>query len=210
MAIKLNQGMTILFQGDSITDCGRGQVGEGSMGYGYAYMASSWMSAKYAELDICFFNRGVSGDRVEDITGRWDRDCIRLKPDVVSILAGVNNTWPRYTNDDMAFDESFYNDYYSILKRTHDKLDPQIILCEPFILHISDEIMAWREDLDPKIEIVRKLAKEFDALLVPFDTMFQEASKRVKPAYWATDGVHPTPAGHALMAQQWLKYVIGL
>ncbi len=210
MAITLTKNMTILFQGDSITDCGRGQVGEGEMGYGYAYMASSWMSARYAELGLRFMNRGISGDRIEGIARRWDRDCIRLKPDVVSILAGVNNTWPRYLNDDATPDDSFYNDYYSILKKTRDTLNPQIILCEPFILYISDDIMAWRDDLDPKIEIVRKLATEFDALLVPFDTMFQEASKRANPSYWATDGVHPTPAGHALMAQEWLTCVSGL
>jgi lysophospholipase L1-like esterase len=68
---------------------------------------------------------------------------------------------------------------------------------------------AWREDLDPKIAAVRALAREFKAVYVPFDGMFAAASTAVDPAYWAADGVHPTAAGHALMADEWIRRVFG-
>ena len=133
-----------------------------------------------------------------------------LKPDVVSILVGVNNTWPRYFSNDITNEEAFFNDYHAILQSTVDALNPLLILCEPFILNVSKDIKAWREDLDPKIEVVRKLAKKFSAILVPFDKMFAEASKEKDPAYWAEDGVHPTLAGHELMAKEWLRCVVGI
>ena len=208
MPVKLKKNMTILFQGDSITDCDRGYADSGEMGYGYASIASALLSEKYPELNLSFVNRGISGDRVEDLLQRWDGDCLQLRPDVVSVLVGVNNTWPRFFGEFSKDDEAFYGDYYSILKKTKDLLNAQIILCEPFLLPVSDEIKSWREELDPKIEMVRKLANEFNTFLVPFDTMFAEASKDVAPAHWAQDGVHPTQAGHELMAKEWLRCVV--
>ena len=209
MPIELKSNMTILFQGDSITDCDRGWYGYGEMGYGFANIAATRLYKEYPELNLSFVNRGISGDRVEDLLARWDGDCIQLKPDVISILVGVNNTWPRYFSNDITDEEAFYNDYHAILQKTVDALNPLLILCEPFILNVSKDIKAWREDLDPKIEVVRKLAKKFSAILVPFDTMFEEASKKENPAHWAEDGVHPTQAGHELMAKEWLRCVIG-
>ena len=210
LPIELKKDMTILFQGDSITDCDRGYSGYGEMGYGYANIVTIKLYKEYPELNLSFLNRGISGERVEDLLARWEGDCIQLKPDVVSVLVGVNNTWPRYFSSNITDEEAFYNDYCSIMQKTKDTLDPQLILCEPFILNVSEDIKAWREDLDPKIEIVRKLAKKFSAILVPFDTMFAEASKEVDPAHWAEDGVHPTQAGHELMAKEWLRCVVGI
>jgi lysophospholipase L1-like esterase len=70
--------------------------------------------------------------------------------------------------------------------------------------------MSWRSDLDPKLDAVRRLAREFGALLVPFDGIFAQAATLREPEYWAGDGVHPTPAGHALMAQTWLRAIRAL
>jgi lysophospholipase L1-like esterase len=52
---------------------------------------------------------------------------------------------------------------------------------------------------------VRQLAREFRAIYVPFDGVFAAAACRREPAFWAPDGVHPSPAGHALMAEAWLR-----
>jgi lysophospholipase L1-like esterase len=94
-----------------------------------------------------------------------------------------------------------------ILERTRDVLGAKLILMEPFLLPVPEDHRAWREDLDPKIHIVRKLALEFGAILVPLDGIFAEASAKREPAFWTPDGVHPTPAGHALIAHAWLKAV---
>jgi lysophospholipase L1-like esterase len=201
--------MTILFQGDSITDCGRMESFLDSMGSGYAYMVSSFLCAQYPGLHLKFINRGVSGNCIDDLVGRWDRDCLDLRPDVVSVLIGINDTWRHCTYDSIASSEMFEEAYRGILNRTKETCDPVFILCEPFLLHVSGEAEAFRDELDKRIDIVKKLKDEFNALYVPFDTMFTEASQDVDPAYWAPDGVHPTPAGHALMAKEWIRCVAG-
>lgn len=209
MSLTLRKGMTILFQGDSITDSGRRNgVGEG-LGTGYAYMVATRLTARYPELGLKLLNRGVSGDRTRDLVARWDRDCLSLKPDLVSILIGVNNTWRRYDRNDPTPVELFYDEYRSILSKTREMVGENLVVCEPFLLPCPEDRKQWREDLDPKIRAVRDLAAEFGATYVPFDGVFAAASTRVDPEYWAPDGVHPTPAGHALMADAWERWVVG-
>src|SRR5262249_39696408 len=100
--------------------------------------------------------------------------------------------------------------YRAILERTVERLHARLILCEPFVLHTPKDRMMWREDLNPKIEVVHKLAREFETGLVPFDSTFAEAATRRDPAFWASDGVHPSLPGHALMAHTWLRAVQAL
>jgi lysophospholipase L1-like esterase len=85
-----------------------------------------------------------------------------------------------------------------------------LILLEPFVLPVPVDRVRWREDLDPKIAVVRQLAREFHAILVPLDGIFAQASAQREPAFWAGDGVHPSNAGHALIAQSWLRAVKAL
>jgi lysophospholipase L1-like esterase len=167
------------------------------------------LAARYPELGLSFINRGVSGDRTRELVARWDRDCLALKPDLVSILIGVNNTWRRFDSGDATSVDAFYEEYRSILLKTKEMVGDNLVLCEPFILPYPEDRKRWREDLDPKIGVVRALAAELGATYVPFDGVFAAASTRVRPAYWAADGVHPTPAGHALMADAWVRHVVG-
>ncbi len=205
MPVNLKKNMTILFQGDSITDCCRSTSGLDDMGFGYAYMASSSLSARYPDLNLTFLNRGVSGNCIHDLLSRWERDCLVLKPDVVSILVGINDTWQAYEGMIPEDNNLFFERYREILQRTKEAFNPQFILCEPFLLHVSEEVVELRASLDQKISLIQKLAEEFNAEYVPFDAMFTKASQETDPSYWAPDGVHPTPAGHALMAEQWIK-----
>jgi lysophospholipase L1-like esterase len=199
--------MTILFQGDSITDCLRAEMSP--MGRGYAYLASALLTARYPELRLTMINRGVSGNKTCDLVKRWKKDCLDLEPDLLSVLIGVNNTWRRYDSNDYTPPEQFYREYHSLLTEARDRLDCQLVLGEPFVLPVPEDRKQWREDIDPKIHIVRDLAREFDAILIPYDGIFAAASTRVDPAYWAEDGVHPTDAGHALMAESWIAAVTG-
>jgi lysophospholipase L1-like esterase len=200
----MQKNITVLFQGDSITDAGRNRDDSESLGFGYALFAASWFQAQHPEKPVRFLNRGISGNRICDLQTRWGKDCLELKPVLVSILIGINDTWRRYDQNDPTTTEQFESGYRNILTQTIN-IGAKLVLCEPFILHVSEDRIRYREDLDPKIEVVNKLAKEFNAILIPFDKIFQEVSKLRPPAFWAVDGVHPTPAGHALMAQHWLK-----
>ncbi len=200
---------TILFQGDSITDCGRVYNDPTSMGFGYAAMASAWLDATYPHLNLRFYNRGISGHTVKDLKGRWQADCLDLQPDWVSILIGINDTWRRYANNDPTSADEYESNYRAILQSAHSALNCRFILLEPFLLQVTPEHEAWREDLDAKIHVVRRLAREFNALFVPFDGLFAAVSGTRPPAFWAEDGVHPSNAGHALMAQAWLNAIGG-
>ena len=201
------EGSLVLFQGDSITDGERVRTQADDLGRGYARHIAAEYSALYPEQRVRFLNRGVDGDRVRDLRRRWQADCLDLHPTWVSILVGINDTWRRYDSGDTTSVEAFEADYRAILAALDGPAPPRLIFCEPFVLPVPADRLTWREDLDPKIAVVRRLAREFQAVLVPLDGIFAQAATRREPAFWAPDGVHPSPAGEALIAQAWLRAV---
>jgi len=206
--LRIAEGETVLFQGDSITDADRARFYPDDLGKGYASMAAGLFGARYPERGVRFLNRGIGGDRVVDLLDRWDDDCLALRPDTLSILVGINETWRAFDSGDPTPVEAFERSYHELLTRTRDTLPAtRLILMEPFSLSISPAREAWRADLDPKIQVTRRLAHEFGALLVPLDGLFAAAASRREATFWAEDGVHPSPAGHALIAQAWLRAV---
>ena len=207
MPVHIEDGALVLFQGDSITDAGRSREDDSSLGLGYAMMTAAWFSAMHPEKRVRFVNRGIGGNRAKDLQARWQVDCLDLKPDVVSILIGINDVWRRYDSGDPTSVEAFEASYRDILERTKTELSARLILIEPFVLPVPDDRNDWRVDLDPKIHAVRALAREFDAAYVPMDGLFARAAAIRDPAFWAADGVHPSPAGHALIARIWLETV---
>ncbi len=187
---------TILFQGDSITDCGR-RDNPNKMGNGYALMA-----AELLEKDgyVCI-NRGISGDRASNLKNRWTEDCIELKPDIVSILIGINDTWRRYDNNSITTAEEYCNNYREILTRIKNELPgTKVLILEPFLLETPADRKSWREDLDPKINCARELAREFKTAFIPLDGLLAKHSITMGMEAICADGVHPTEAGHRLIA----------
>lgn len=201
----LNDQDVVLFQGDSITDCGRHRDWETSLGEGYPLIIASRIGQLFPHKKITYINRGISGDRAIDLQKRWDKDCLALKPNVLSILVGINDTWRKFDDNEETTVEEYKTRYRELLHRATDQLDVKLILMEPFVLPVPEDRKLWRDDLDPKIQAVRELASEFGALLVPLDRIFTEAMEIAEPSIWAPDGVHPTPAGHGLIADAWLK-----
>jgi len=197
----------VLFQGDSITDWGRNYEDASSLGVGYALMIAARLGHMYPEKKLTFMNRGISGNRAVDLQARWDKDCLDLKPTWVSIYIGINDTWRRMDSGEETTAEQFEASYRDLIERTRKSLDAKLILIEPFVLPVPEDRKGWRTDLDPKIHIVRELAREYGALLVPLDGLFAAASVKAESAYWAPDGVHPSSAGHALIADAWLRTV---
>jgi lysophospholipase L1-like esterase len=204
--ISLNENDTILFIGDSITDCGRNKELPEHLGFGYVNTVSARLGCDLAELNLKFINRGISGNRVADLEDRWQEDCLDHKPDILSIMIGLNNTWRRYDSNDITTPEVFRETYRRLLESAREKLNCQIIILESFLLPYPEDRKAWREDLDPKIDITRELAREFADAYVPLDGLFAAACCRCEPAHWAGDGVHPTMAGHTLIADAWLSF----
>lgn len=206
--MDIKKDSLILFQGDSITDCSRLRDDGNDLGKGYAMMTAAAFNAMYPEMHVRFLNRGISGNRAINLKERWQEDCIDLRPDVVSILIGINDTWRKFDRQDPTTVEAFKESYHYILTEIKEKLDAKIIIMEPFLLPVKEEQKKlWREDLDPKINAARELAREFNATYIPLDGIFASAAVKREPSFWAADGVHPTQAGHALIAKAWLENI---
>jgi lysophospholipase L1-like esterase len=202
----------ILFQGDSITDMGRDRRRQDitndarALGNGYAFLAASEILAEYPGAKPQIYNRGISGNKVFQLAERWDADCLELKPDIVSILIGVNDYWHTFKHGYEGTVETYENDLGALLERTQNNLPGvTLVICEPFVLRCGEVDEKWFPAFDAYRTAAKRTAARFDTIFVPFQSMFDDAIKNAPPEYWSADGVHPTIAGAYLMAQAWLK-----
>lgn len=204
-------GKTILFQGDSITDSGRSFDKDWNhvYGQGYAYLITARTNFDYPGRDYQFLNRGISGNTVNDLAARWQKDTLDLKPDVLSILIGVNDVHRIVMQGDKSTAEDFGRAYDQLLKSTLAALpDVKLVLLEPFILPlgmVNKNPEAWTAEVQKRQVVVRTLALKFNAIYVPLQDIFNKALQKAPADYWIWDGVHPMPAGHELIAREWLK-----
>lgn len=208
---QLKSGDVILFQGDSITDAGRSRQAQGSannargLGTGYPLLLACELLRDHPQNDLKIYNRGISGNKVPDLDKRWQEDCLDLKPAVLSILIGVNDIWHKLAGRYDGTVEDYQTGFTALLKQTRDKLPGvKLIVCEPFVLRCGAVNDKWFPEFDQRRAAAKKVATAAGATWVPFQTTFDDAVKAgSKPEYWARDGVHPTLAGHSLMAQAW-------
>jgi lysophospholipase L1-like esterase len=193
-------GARILFQGDSITDGNRGRSPDPNhiLGHGYVFIIAAKYGAVFPELKLDFINRGVSGNTVLDLENRWQKDTLDLKPDVLSILIGVNDSGRGIPLDQY---EQVYDKLITQAKAANPKI--KLVLCAPFVKPTG----KVSEDIRKRQEIVARLAKKHAAALVQFQPVFDEATKRAPADYWIWDNVHPTYRGHQLMADEWERVV---
>lgn len=201
------EGTRILFQGDSITDGNRGRNQDPNhiLGHGYQFIVSCKYGAALAERHLVFMNRGISGNRVSDLANRWQTDTLDLKPDVLSILIGINDL------DSGVTAEQFEQQYDQLLANTLRALPHvKLVLCEPFGLPVAGKKQAWekfRADLEIRQAIVARLGARYHAPVVHFQKVFDDAIKRAPADHWIWDGIHPTYSGHQLMADEWIRVV---
>ncbi len=210
----IKKGATVLFQGDSITDAGRDRKtaananDASALGKGYAWLATAEVLVERPDDELKIFNRGVSGNKVYQLAERWQADCLDLKPDVLSILIGVNDIWHTVKGDYQGTIEKYEKDYRSLLERTKKALPAvKLVICEPFVLRCGAVTDKWFPEFDKYRAAAKRVAEEFRAVFVPFQEMFDRASKIAPPDRWAADGVHPSSDGAALMARWWLEAV---
>jgi lysophospholipase L1-like esterase len=203
---------TILFQGDSITDGNRGRSSDPNhiMGHGYAFSIASRLGADYPDRNLLFINKGISGNTVTDLSNRWKEDTLDLKPNVVSILVGVNDVYFRLKNNDTSVD-NFESVYKSLLDQTLTQFPNVLfVLGEPFVLPVGmvkENLSRWTSEIEQRQTVVKKLAKDYNAVFVGYQEVFTKACKKADASYWIWDGIHPTVAGHELMAREWIASV---
>ncbi len=200
--------MKILFQGDSITDALRVRENDAYAGAGYATLVSAELGfenpAKYE-----FVNRGISGNRVVDLLARIKVDMINLKPDVMSILIGVNDVWHELGNANGVSTELFEKVYGILIEELKKALpEIKIMILEPFVLKASATEEKWNEfktDVAEKAAASKRVAEKYGLKFIELQKLFDEAEKTAPASFWLVDGVHPSAAGHELIKREWIK-----
>ncbi|MEY3395160.1 MAG: hypothetical protein RL346_1396 [Verrucomicrobiota bacterium] len=210
----LKKGAVILFQGDSITDEGRKKDkldanDTAGLGRGYPADAAGLIMADHPELALKFYNRGISGNKVPDLAARWQADCIDLKPDILSILIGVNDIWHT-----IAFGETYkgtladYEEGYRQLIKTTlaAKADTRVVICEPFTTRENFKSKEGKTVAEFSA-IAKQIADDLKLTFVPFQAEIDKACKAAPANFWLWDGIHPSQSGHAMLAQAWRRAV---
>jgi lysophospholipase L1-like esterase len=209
------KGSVFLFQGDSITDGNWGrQLWDQNhiLGHGYVFAVSSRIGADFSQAGFTFHNRGVSGNKLSDMEKRWDTDTLALKPDVLSVLIGINDTAAAVRQNPEACDAEIYEEKYRSLLNQAKAANPNLlfVLGTPFVYPIGEPKKNWElwsGETKCRAEVVRRLSKEFDTVLVDYAKVFERATRLAPIEYWIWDGVHPTVFGHELMSREWIKKV---
>ena len=209
--ITLAKDNVILFQGDSITDAGRNREDNSFnnprvLGTGYVLFSAAELLVDYSNLNIKIYNKGISGNKVFQLADRWEKDCLEIKPDVLSILIGVNDFWHKLNGQYNGTPEIYRNDYIALIERTKKALpDVKLIICEPFavpgVKAVDDK---WYPEFYEYQKAAREIADKFGAAFIPFQRVFDEAQKKAPGSYWTVDGVHASLAGAAIMAEAWM------
>jgi lysophospholipase L1-like esterase len=212
--IKIEKDDVILFQGDSITDAGRKKDDlnhntAGAFGNGYAMIAASKLLFEGADKNLKIYNRGISGNKVYQLAERWEKECIDLKPTVLSILIGVNDYWHFHNGKYAGTIKTYKDDYTALLNRTKEKLpDVKLVIGEPFAVKgIKAVDEKWFPAFNDYRAAAKEIAEKFDAVFIPYQRIFDKAQETAPGVYWTGDGVHPTLAGAHLMAHAWMEAV---
>jgi lysophospholipase L1-like esterase len=181
------------------------------MGFGYPRLVMDQLFKDYPDQHLQFYNRGVSGNRIQDMGARWHQDTLSLQPDLISILIGVNDTWNYLYLGLGSSPDGFSRIYRQVLKDTRATLpETSLVLCEPFTLLTGEVTEEWEEDMNKRQVCIQELAEEFAAVFVPFQSALDSVIAQGVPAgQLLDDGVHPTQRGHRLLADCWLANVVG-
>lgn len=202
--------MKILFQGDSITDAGRSRDinRDDLVGHGYPCLVKASLGLEYPN-EYEFINRGISGNRVVDLYARIKMDILNLKPDVMSILIGVNDVWHEIVDANGVDAEKYYKVYSMLIEEIKKELpDIKIMILEPFVLKAAATEAEWdtfSSETKKRAAMAKRVAEKFGLVFVPLQDGFDKLAEKAPAGYWLRDGVHPTSMGHEYIKTQWLK-----
>ena len=209
---KLKDNDVILFQGDSITDGNRGRNDDLNHihGHGYQYILASEMYADNFDKDIEIVNKGISGNRIANLYGRWKEDCLRIKPTVLSVLIGVNDIYGNFQCGNGSDPDRFKKIYRLMLDEVLE-VNPDVlfVIMEPFFGTSKDDA-EWdkfaKDNIAAYALASKEIAEEYNAVFVPLQDIFDEYAKKTDIFKLLWDGVHPTTGGHQLIVRRWKEY----
>ena len=157
-----------------------------------------------------FINRGISGNRVVDVYARIKKDIINIKPDVMSILIGVNDVWHEFQESPYGVSaDKYYKIYDMLIEEVKNALpDIKIMIMEPFVLKACATEEKWdcfNSEVKKRAEMAKKIAEKYNLPFISLQDGFDKLSKNNDESYWLSDGVHPTAMGHEYIKRQWIK-----
>lgn len=210
--ITINEHDVILFQGDSITDAGRKKDykqpnNSAALGFGYSELIAAFLLCKYHNKKLKIYNRGISGNKVYQLAERWDDDCLKIKPNILSILIGVNDFWHTLDGRYNGTVNKYKIDFVNLLNKTKQELpDVKLIIGEPFaVIGVNKVDEKWYPMFNEYRAAAKEVANQFNAIFIPYQSIFDSIQNIASGSYWTVDGVHPSLAGAKLMADAWLK-----
>jgi len=209
MPTALQSGQTILFIGDSITDCGRRDNAHRPLGCGYVRFFADLLTIREPEKQVAILNRGIGGNTVEDLRNRWSDDCLSHRPDWLSIKIGINDCNRNLNAPDPDFlaPEGMYRDLYrELLGRVRDELpETKLLLVDPFYVSRDTAPDSYRAKVLKRVEryiaVVEELGEEFGARRVRTHQRFKRQLAFRHPDVFGPEPVHPYPIGHLLIAE---------
>ena len=205
----------ILFQGDSITDCGRSREVLTDVGNGYPYLVRAHYGLeKPGQFEIV--NRGISGNRSVDVYARIKADIINLKPDYMSILMGVNDVWHELAIQNGVATPKFEKIYTMLIEEVLEALpNIKLMILEPYALPGSategtledgaDKYTVFRKETEEKAAACRRVAEKFNIPFVPLQAKLDAMANAYGTESVSGDGVHPNVTGHLLIARAWME-----
>ena len=207
----LKENDRIIFAGDSVTDMGStNPVGEGlfdNLGQGYVRRIDNLLGALLPQYHFRVTNSGISGNTSRDLKERFDRDVIDLKPDVVSIMIGINDVWRQFDTpamtDQAVFPEEYRENLVKMIEAVKGKVKG-IFLLSPYYME-PNRRDRMRKRMDEYTEICRALAKEYGCIFVDFQKVYEDYCKIRHSTFIAWDRVHPNQVGATLMARAFLE-----
>jgi acyl-CoA thioesterase I len=144
-----------------------------------------------------YIGRGISGQTTPQMLLRFRQDVIALQPKVVVILGGTNdiagNTGPSTLE--------MIEDNLMSMTQLAQANGIRVVLAS--VLPVFD--YPWKRGLEPASKIValnawmKAYAARVGAVYADFHTPMADDKQGMKPGL-SRDGVHPTPAGYAIMA----------
>ena len=201
----LKDGQTMLFIGDSITDCGR--RGDGApLGGGYVRLFTELATAARPDRDIQYINKGIGGNRITHLKERWNDDVFENAPDRLSIKIGINDLHSVLRSaEDPVSPELFEEIYEELLTATSEKLGCPVTLLTPFYISTDTTRDTFRRkvlDFLPEyIAVVEKMSERHDTALIHLHDIFQAHLKHRDAETFCPEPVHPNRAGHMVIAK---------
>ena len=206
-------GQTVVFIGDSITDAGR-RAAERPFGNGYVRQVIDLITARYPDRRIRYVNEGIGGDVSTGLRNRWADDVLVHRPDWVSVMIGINDLHRALRNANPAEQvpvETYRQAYEDFLGRTASQTKARLILMDPFYISMETEAMSFRREvldlIGGYIEVVRRMARRFKALHVPLHEIFQGQLAHRPADTFCPEPVHPNASGHLVIAHSLLRAV---